>query len=107
MELEQSAVPLRVRDQQDQSIDAVIALLQRELPIERLHIAQSGLSFDRDELIEANDGVPRPPVTRDRKRYLSLDRNVGGQDSSQPAEERKLSSVEGGVTIRNRARDQP
>jgi hypothetical protein len=52
-------------------IDAAIALLQAQFPLERLHVHDHGLRFDREPPIRPpDDRVPRPKIALDRQGNL-------------------------------------
>jgi hypothetical protein len=78
MGIEECAVRLRVGDEQDQSIDLSVALLESKLSIERLDISEARLRFDGNERIEPEDAVPCSPVAWDWQRDLGVQHDTIG-----------------------------
>src|SRR5262249_23878545 len=61
----------RLRDHQDDPIDAAVPHLELEAPRDPLEVADPRLGFDPDpESVDGDQGIPSTEVTRDRQRYL-------------------------------------
>ena len=94
------SVGARVPDHQQDVLDPSVACLQRQPAEKGLHVVEPGFSIDRQSALtrrqvdEARDpGVPRPQVTRDRKRDLVPDCQARMQSHGEASQELCLGRV--------------
>lgn len=91
---EQFSVGPSIGEDQDHHIEPGVALLQLDFPFGRLSVHEARLRLEPDRaLLERRSRIERPEVTRDRQRYLGLERDTLPKSSPKAAEEGKVCCV--------------
>src|SRR3954454_8455648 len=101
MQLEHTPVVHRVRDDQQQDVDAAIPKLLAELPIQSLDVGEVGLRLAPGAASpEGNECVPCPLVARDREGHLAVHARERREQGDEAVEESELGGVADRITIR-------
>jgi hypothetical protein len=95
------AVADRVRDDEEQEINAAVTELEGESPRKRLEVKQADLRLAAGSpATDPDHGIPRPSVPGDRHWYLGLPSGPRWEPIAKPGEQRQLPRIAQWVAIR-------
>jgi hypothetical protein len=99
--LECSSISWRVRNKQDDVIDAAVPSFQSETPLEGLRVIDHGLRFDaRPPTGSSRNTVPGPSIAGNRKWYFGAPTKAGVEPAPEPLEQACMPCVPDRVAFR-------